>query len=411
MVEIAVHALTLLALFLGSAFFSGTETALFSLSKIERRRLSESHPRLAQCVMDHLDHPRIALMTLIIGNLFVSTWAASLTTLIAIKVWGSSHLGLVMTVYAVAFILISEIVPKIIAVRMNEGFALAAACPLKIFNVMFYPMRLVTRFITDRVISVLVAGKKEHSDLISEEELKMLVKIGEEEGVLDRQERQMIHKLFELGERPVREIMTPRVDMAALDIEDSRDKHVTIMKNRHYSHFPVYQGLPDQILGVVLAQDYLLSSEKNPKPFLRSPLFVPETKRIDDLLEEFRRKRESFAVCVDEYGGTSGIVTLEDILEEIFGEYYDEYAAVENPIRPFGHQEYWVEGKIAMDNFNEFFSTDLRVKEAATLAGFIMEQLGEVPQPGRVLVVEGLEFRVHQMVRNRILSVVVRRKP
>ena len=398
----------LLVLFVFSGFFSGSETALFSLSRIEKRRLEERHPRLARWTLNHLARPRRTLITLLTGNMIVNTLAASAATLLALDLWGPKGLGAALAVFTVLLILFGEITPKILAVRNNEALALLVSIPLEFFAVLFFPLRRLTRLITDRILGWLIPEKKEHPDQISEEELKALVKIGEEEGVLDRQERHMIQKIFEFGERPVRSIMTPRTDMAALKRDDPAARHMELIRKYHFSHFPVYDTTADQMVGVVPVQEYMLSPARELAPLLRPPYFVPATKRIDDLLTEFRKRGESFAVCVDEYGGTAGIVTLEDILEEIFGEFYDEYAKVENPIRPLGPQEFLVDAKVSLSDFNDYFSTHLKAREASTLAGFILEKLGELPEKGKVLKTPEGDFRVHEMVRQRILTVAVR---
>ena len=391
-----------------SAFFAAAETSLFSLSKLERRRLEERHPRAARWVIDHLDHPRRTLVTILIGNLFVHVLAAAVVTLVSLETWGPRGTGLAVVLFAVLLILAGEITPKILAVRKNEALALATAFPLRVFSVLIFPLRRLTRWVTDWILRFLIREKTEHPDRISEEEFKTLLKIGEEEGVLDRQERHMIQKIFELGERPVKAIMTPRIDVAALDAADSREKHIEAIRKFHFSHFPVYQESLDHILGVVSVQEYMLDPGRDIPSLLKQPLFVPETKRIDDLLAEFRRKDQNFAVCVDEYGGTAGIVTLEDVLEEVFGEFYDEYAKVENPIRPLGHEEFFVEAKIPLAEFNDYFSTHLEAEAATTLGGFILEKLGEVPEKGKVLQAADCDIRIHEVIRHRIKSVVVR---
>ena len=408
--EILFDLLILLLLFACSGFFSSTETALFSLTPIERRRMSENHPKFAKWVTYHLENPRRTLVTILVGNLLANTLVASMATLMALKYFDLQGMGFVMILFTLALILFCEVIPKVLAVRNNEGFAMVSAAPLHLFALIIFPIRRVARLLADWILSFLIREKKEHPDMISEEELKTLAKIGEEEGVLDRQERQMIHKLFELGERPVKAIMTPRTDLIALDIQDSSEKNLGLMKQYHYSQLPVYQDTTDKILGILPVEEYLLDLQKGMKSLLRQPLYVPETKRIDDLLEEFRRKNESFAVCVDEFGGTAGIVTQEDILEEIFGEYYDEYAKVENPIRPFGFREYIVEAKIPLDDFNEFFDVELKAQEATSLGGYILETLGEVPEKGKQFTSDKLEFRINDVVRHRIHNVVVKKK-
>ncbi len=405
--HIALSFFILAVLFLLSAFFSASETALFSLSKIEKRRIEETHPHLAHWVKSHLEHPRRTLITILIGNLLVNTLATALVTLMALDHLGARYLSPALIVFTLVLIFFAEITPKTFAVKQNETVALLSAFPLRIFSLVFYPLRMTVRFVTDFILKILVQDHPEHSDQISEDELKTLVKIGEEEGVLDRQERYMLQKLLELGERQVREIMTPRISLAALDMDELREKQIEVMRKFHFTHLPVYQNSVDNLLGVVSVQECMLNQDAPLTGFLKQPLFIPESKRIDDLLSEFRTKNQSFAVCVDEYGGTAGIVTLEDIFEEIFGEFYDEYAKVEHPIRPLGHHEFLVEAKIPLAEFNEYFSATLESEEASTLAGYILEKMGEVPEKGRTLQALECEIRIHDVIRQRLIHTVI----
>lgn len=408
--SIALSLFILVVLFVLAAFFSASETALFSLSKIEKRRVEETHPRLSHWVKGHLEHPRRTLVTILIGNLLVNTLATALVTLIVLDHLGAQYLSLVLIAFTLFLIFFTEIVPKTFAVKQNETMALAAALPLRLFSLLFYPFRKIVRFVTDVILRVLIGDHGEHSDQISEDELKTLVKIGEEEGVLDRQERYMLQKLLELGERQVREIMTPRISVAAMDMEDPREKQIEVMRKFHFTHLPVYQNSIDNLLGVISVQECMLNPGVSLAGLLKQPLFIPESKRIDDLLSEFRTKNQNFAVCVDEYGGTAGIVTLEDIFEEIFGEFYDEYAKVENPIRPLGHNEFLVEAKIPLSSFNEHFSTHLESEEATTLSGYILEKMGEVPEKGRVFEDAECEMRIHDVIRQRLIRTVIVRR-
>jgi len=408
-VSLVLNFFVLLILFFLACFFASSETALYSLSKIEKRRLEKAHPRLSRWVMGHLDKPRRTLSTILIGNMVVHILATAVVTLTVIKFWGPQGLGIALVLFTLILIVFGEILPKTFAVQKNEAVALSISIPLRVFSAGIYPLRILLRFVTDRILKLLIREKKDPTDQISEEEINALVKIGEEEGVLDEQERYMIQKLLQFGERPVKDIMTPRIDMAALDTDDSREKHMEIIREFHFEHFPVYQEAVDNILGVISVQEYLLHPERDSVSLVRQPFFIPESKRIDDLLAEFREREERFAICVDEYGGTAGIVTAEDILEEIFGEYYDEYAKVERPIRAVGNREYIVEAKIALSEFNEYFSTHLESEEASTLSGFILEKLGEVPKKGKKLSTPECEILIHEVMRQRrIRSVLVR---
>ncbi len=409
--NIAMHLAILGLLFLLSFFFSASETALFSLSKLDKRKLKEQSPHLSKWIFEHLEKPRKTLATVLIGNLFVNSLATATVTLIVLKIFGSSGLGVWMTVFTVFLIVFCEMFPKILAVQARIKVALLVSLPLKFFAILFAPFRILMRFATDRILSFLVHEKIEQSDMISEKELKVLVKIGEEEGVLGGQERHMIQKLLDLGERPVKDIMTPRTDLVGLDIDEPSEKHEELIRKYHFSRLPIFQGSLDHILGVVESQNYLLQEPRlDVKRVMRESLFVPESKRIDDLLETFRIKNERFAVCVDEFGGTAGVVTQEDILEEIFGEFYDEYSKVENPIRRLGEDLYLVEGKVSLQEFNEFFSAHLAAEEATTLGGYLFEKMGVVPVKGAALNTEPFDFVIQDMVRQRIHQVTVRRK-
>ncbi len=409
--NIAMHLAILGLLFLLSFFFSASETALFSLSKLDKRKLKEQSPHLSKWIFEHLEKPRKTLATVLIGNLFVNSLATATVTLIVLKIFGSSGLGVWMTVFTVFLIVFCEMFPKILAVQARIKVALLVSLPLKFFAILFAPFRILMRFATDRILSFLVHEKIEQSDMISEKELKVLVKIGEEEGVLGGQERHMIQKLLDLGERPVKDIMTPRTDLVELDIDEPSEKHEELIRKYHFSRLPIFQGSLDHILGVVESQNYLLQEPRlDVKRVMRESLFVPESKRIDDLLETFRIKNERFAVCVDEFGGTAGVVTQEDILEEIFGEFYDEYSKVENPIRRLGEDLYLVEGKVSLQEFNEFFSAHLAAEEATTLGGYLFEKMGVVPVKGAALNTEPFDFVIQDMVRQRIHQVTVRRK-
>ncbi len=409
--DMTLHWIVLGVLFLLSFFFSASETALFSLSKLDKRKLKEQFPHLSKWIFEHLQAPRKTLGTVLIGNLAVNSLATATVTLVVLKLFGNARLGIFMAAFTVFLIVFCEMLPKILAVRSRVKMALLVSLPLKFFAALLAPFRILMRFVTDRILSFLTHEKIDQSDMISEKELKVLVKIGEEEGVLGGQERHMIQKLLDLGERPVKDIMTPRTDLIGLDIEEASEKHEELIRKYQFTRLPVFQGSIDHILGVVESQSYLLQEPlADVKQVMQEPLFVPESKRIDDLLETFRSKNERFAVCVDEFGGTAGVVTQEDILEEIFGEFYDEYSKVENPIRRSGDDLYLVEGKVSLAEFNDFFSSHLAAEEATTLGGYLFEKMGVVPVKGAVLDTEQFNFVIQNMVRQRIHQVMVRRK-
>lgn len=409
--NVTVQLTVLGLLFILSGFFSSSETALFSLSKIDKRKLKEQYPNFSKVVFELLEAPRKTLATILIGNLFVNTLAIAIATLLVVDYWGEAKLGSMMAGFTAFLIIFCEIIPKTLAVRNKVRMSLLLAYPLRFFEVILTPFRRFMRYVSEKILSMIVHEKTEHSDMISENELKILVKIGEEEGVLDGQERHMIQKLLDLGERSVRDIMTPRTDLVSLDVDESAEKHIELIKKYCHKYMPVFEGSLDHILGVVDSQEYLLQEPPlSVKKVLKQALFIPESKKIGDLLETFRLQEGQFAVCVDEYGGTAGVVTQEDILEEIFGEFYDEYAKVENPIRRLGVDVYLVEGKLPLQDFNEYFLARLEAEEATTLGGFLLEKMGIVPREGAKYENEEFEFVIQAMIRQRIQRVQVRKK-
>ncbi|HOW59716.1 MAG TPA: hemolysin family protein [Candidatus Omnitrophota bacterium] len=409
--NVTLHGIILIVLFFISSFLSAAETSIFSLSKIDKRKLKDRYPIFSRWIFWHLEKPRKTLGTILIGNLFVNTWATAIVTLLVLEILGEQYLGVSMVTFGVGLIIFCEMIPKVLAVHSKIPMALWVAFPLEIFAILLAPFRLFMRAISDRILSILIHEKIDHSDMISEKELKVLVKIGEEEGVLGGQERYMIQKLLDLGERPVKDIMTPRTDLIGLDVVETSEQHEALIKMHQFNQLPVCQGSLDHIIGVVESQRYLLQEPRlDIKKIMREPLFVPESKRIDDLLETFRRKNENFSVCIDEYGGTAGVVTQEDILEEIFGEFYDEYAKVEHPIRQIAGDAYMVEGKLTLPEFNEYFGAHLAAEDANTIGGYLLEKMGIVPVKGSRFETEAFEFVIHAMIRQRIHQVTVRRK-
>ncbi len=393
-----------------SVFFSAAETAFFSLHAMDRDFIKRHHPHIGKWVIEHISHPRKTLSTLLVGNLLVNTWATALVAFHSFELWGARATLWATAIFGLFLVGFAEMIPKILALRFKIYVALFSALPVNLFVFIFAPIRIGMKWLTDRFFHFIVRENSDASGTLSENELKVLVQIGEEEGMLDADERKRLHELFELGDRPVREIMTPRTDLAGLDADEDADKHFEIIRRNHYSRMPVFQNSMDQVIGVVDAQTYLLSSEPRIRQVMRKPIYIPETKKISDLLADFRGSRESFAVCVDEHGGTAGVVTLEDILEEIFGEFEDEYAKTQEPIRPLEGETFLVEGKITLDDFNDYFQTNIHSESETTLGGFLMEQIGEIPAKGTRYENDTFEFQVQDMQRHRIQSVIVRKK-
>lgn len=393
-----------------SAFFSGSEAALFSLSKIEKKRLSVQHPRAWRTISSLLERPRRTLITILIGNMSVNTMAIALATAIAVRWFGPSGVGWTIPVFTLILVITGELTPKIFAVRHNEWFAFVFAVPLDLFARVLFPVRRLVRWAADGILSVLVRVRKTEADLVSASELKALARIGEEEGVLRAEEREMIQNLINLGDRIVREIMTPRTDLVAFDIQEGRQKLVELIKKVHFSHFPVYEKSLDNLLGIISTQEFMLDNQNRLRELIRSPYYVPETKPIDELLQEFQQRGIGVAMCIDEHGGTAGLVTLEDVLEEIFGEFYDEYAKAEPLIKTLDDGIFLVHGKTALHQLNESLGLSLASETSETISGWLLERLGKIPKQQESFRWKGIEFQIREVFRQRILKVEIRKK-
>ncbi len=410
MIESIPLLVVIVSLLFLSGFFSGAETSLFSLNKIERRRIVEKHPFIGKTVNNLLDRPRRTLITILIGNMAMNTLAIVIVTHGAVQYFGGIGVSFTVAVFTGILLLFGEIMPKVFAIRNNILIAELSAVTLDMFAKLIFPFRFIVRKISDFVLSFLVHSAHHKADLISEDELKALVKIGEEEGVLKKEEVRMITRLINLGERTVKQIMTPSTDFVAFNIEEGSEALAELIRKSHFNYIPVYENSIDNLLGVISTQEFMLSSEPDIRKLIHVPDYIPETKRIDDLLTEFRFKEKRFAICVDEYGGVSGLVTFDDILEEVFGEFHDEYAQVESLVKEIRSGEYIVRAKITLHELREKLGIHLKSESSETLNGWLLEKLGHIPVYNESLLFEGIQFQIAEVFKNRIHKVYIRKK-
>ena len=389
-----------------SAFFSGSETALFSLTRFQVKRLHSTHPHSASRVSHLLKFPRQTLITLLVGNTLVNIAATSIVANIGIRVYGNAGVGLTIGLMTFLILVFGEVVPKQWAIKNSSRLAVISARPLELFRILIFPLWAVLRFFT----GLIIPGPGSKEPFITQKELKTLINLSEKDGTLDEDEKEMIHAVFDFGETLTREIMVPRVDLVAAEDSTSCEQLTRLMKRSHHTRIPIYEESIDNILGVIRTKDFLLSAGAGLKSFIRPVLFTPETKKIDDLFVEFQAKKQNIAVVVDEYGGTAGLITLEDILEEIVGEIYDEYDKAEDEIKKLGPNTYRVSGKVTLKELNDELEIDLPSEEADTLAGFLLSLFNRFPADKEKISYGGIDFTVEKMRKNRIRSVIVKLK-
>ena len=392
-----------------SAFFSSSETALFHL---------KSYNNINERVKNLLSKPQKLLSTLLTGNTIVNIAIGSLAATYTVNyVSNYSTLSistlLLLEVIIITFLVLifGEIIPKTYAIARSEKYSNFIAKPLDIILTIIYPIAFFFHKITDLIIKVLPIKKEKIFD--SEEELMMLAEVGEEEGTLDHEESDMIQSVLEFKNKLVKEILTPRVDVVSLDSTSTLDEAMDTIMNKKYSKIPVYKGTIDNIKGILYAKDiipYLIGSRPAIElmKLSREPYFIPETKPIDELLKEFKVKKTSIAVAVDEWGGTSGIVTLEDIVEEVMGELRDPYDREEYEIIRKKDGNIITDGAIKIYDLEENMDIEFPDnREYDTLAGFILDAFGDIPEKGTEVSFDKYNFKVITLHSNRIDKVEI----
>ena len=396
-----------------SAFFSGTETAYFHIRK-HRKETPEK-------IKSVLDSPQRLLVSLLTGNTIVNVSIASLAAYITAGfaddyTWSKSTLILMeVLVVSVVVLIFGEILPKMIAIKYSKEYALKMYTPLKIMMFILSPITQGFNAITNVVIKIIPFRKEKIFD--SEEELKILAELGEEEGTLQEEESDMIQSIFDFKEKTVGEIITPRVDIVSLKSDESIDKAMDIIGERQFSKIPIYKDTIDNIKGILYAKDiipYLMGSRPNVnlQTLARQPFFVPETKPIDDLMEEFKLRKTSIAIVVDEWGGTEGLVTLEDVVEEVMGEIRDPYDQEESNVLKQSDGSFIVDGSITIYDLEE--DTDIEFpddRDYDTLGGFILDILTDIPQTGEQVEFNNMIFTVQTVENNRIGKIKIQINP
>ena len=397
----------LVALLGFSAFFSASETALMSLSKIRLRHMVDENVKNADKVNGLLEKPSRLLASILVGNNLVNTAASSiLTALVAKYVAGGTGI-LVATISMTIMILIfGEITPKNIAANNSEGVSLKLAGPLRLVIAILAPIATATMFIINGVLRLFGVKADNAQPFITQEELKTMVTVSHEEGVLEGGEKKMIDAVFEFGDAQAKDAMTPRTDMIAIEDDYTLEQVLEAFREDQFSRMPVYRETPDDIIGVLYVKDLLLAgvSEENfnLEELMREPYYTYEFKRIGDLFEDMRNKQIPIAIVLDEYGGTAGIITMEDLVEEIVGDIADEYDIQETEIEVVKEDEYIVDGGARIDLVNEMIGTRIESEDFDSIGGFILGELGGLPEVGEVLEVDGVTFKVEEVDKNRI---------
>jgi putative hemolysin len=409
--------LTLIFLVLCSALLTGAEAAYFSLGRSRLKRLATQTEAGAPTLL--IERPHELLVTLLVGITLVNIAAAAIAATVAVQMFGD-RFGLAVEIVAMIVILTTfgEVLPMTIAVKRPEAFLAVARWPVAWLGVLLAPVRIGLGALTALTLRLVSGPERPRQPELTEEELRTLVDVGASEGIVEGAEREMIHKVFQLEDTQVRSVMIPRTDMFCLDVSTARDQILPALREQLHSRVPVYESSIDVIVGVLYTKDLLpyvltgLPTDFDLPAHLHPPYFVPESKRADQLLQEFQAKRLHLAIVVDEFGGTAGLVALEDLLEELVGEIADEYDEPERLVQRVDDKTYRVAGKLPIDELRALTGLAVSDESYDTVGGWVLDLFGRVPRKAERLETAEFVVTVEKVERTRVVEVLVTlRKP
>lgn len=386
-----------------SAFFSSSETAFASLERVRVEQMVNAKVPGAERVARMMKQPEKLLSTILTGNNLVNTAAAALGTVLAVSIWKEWGILIATVGVAVLLLVLCEATPKIIAARNAERLSLKLARPIELASKAFAPAVLALGAITSR-FTKLAGGEPIARSLVSEEEIRTMISMGHKEGTVEEDEAEMLHKVFEFGDRPVHEVMVPRPEVVSIEQGSTIADFLALYAESPLSRFPVYQESMDNVVGILSIKDVLMGLAKNAinhkskvDDLTRPAYFTPETKHINELFSEMQDKNYRMAVVVDEYGGTAGIVSLSRLVEEIVGEVGDELAQVEKDYEAINEYTFQIDGSMRIEEANEEMELELPDGEYETVAGFILDLLGHIPRQGEQIRYKGVKIVITKM--------------
>jgi len=387
-----------------SAFFSSSETAFIALQRIRMEHMVNTKVSGADRVAKLLQRPERLLSTILLGNNFANTAAAALATALAISIWGAEQGILIATIGITIILLIfCETTPKTIATQHAERLSLLFARPIEVISWLLTPFVVVLSWIASG-FSKLLGGAPVPRSLASPEEIRTMISVGHKEGTVEKSEAEMLHKVFDFGNRPVSEVMVPRPEVISIEQGSKLADFLALYAQSPLSRFPVYQDNMDNVVGILSVKDVLMAQAKGTinnqsviDDLVRPAYFTPETKRINELFAEMRDENYRMCVVVDEFGGTAGIASLSRLVEEIVGQVGDELAAVEKEYEVINAYTFQIDGSMRIEEANEEMGLELPVGGYETVAGFILDLLGRIPKRGEQLKYKDLKLVITKM--------------
>ncbi len=373
--------------------------------------MKEDGVKGAKLVSELIENPNKLLSSILVGNNVVNIAATSISTSLFISLMnGQQGVPIATAVMTVLVLIFGEITPKTIAANNSEKIAILVSRPIKLIIFLLTPVVWIFNIITNVIFKMFGIKSKGTQPYITEEELKAMVNVSHEEGVLQIEERQIINNVFQFGDMQAKEAMVQRLDMVAIDCEDSYDQIIQMFKDEKLSRMPVYNDSIDDIIGILNIKDVIFLTDEeianfNIKDYIREPFFTYEFKKITQLLEEMKIEKSQMTIVVDEYGGTAGLITIEDLVEVIVGDIEDEFDEEEQDIIVIKEDEYIVEGSIKITDVNELIGVKLESEEFDSIGGFIIGHLRRLPEENEVIEVDNIKFCIESLDKNRIKKI------
>jgi len=399
-----------------SAFFSSAETSFITVSRIKLLSLAQEGNKRADMVISIIDQPAKMLSAVLIGNNIVNISCSALATSFTISVWGNKATGIVTGVLTLLVLIFGEITPKNTANIHATKMAMAYAPVIKFLMIILTPVIFIVDHLAGFFLWLLRIDSNKKKDIFTEDEIRTIVNVSQEEGVIESNEKKIINNLFDFGDSTAKDVMIPRIDMTLADVNSSYDEIIELFRQTMYTRIPIYENSPDNVIGILNIKD-LIVSKSDSKTFdirkiMRKPFFTFEQKNTSDLFKDMQLSSTSIAIVLSEYGTTSGMITTEDLLEEIVGEIRDEYDTDENDaLIKINDTTYRVDGSFKLDDLNDELGTTLESEDNDSLGGLIVEKLDRLPKAGDKLTVDNVWMFVEKVSSNRAESVIIKLLP
>ncbi len=411
-----IQLIAIVVLLLLSAFFSSAETSFITVNRIKLLSLVEEGNKRAALVIKIIDQPAKMLSAVLIGNNIVNISCSALATSFTISVWGNKATGIVTGVLTLLVLIFGEITPKNTANMYATRMAMAYAPVILVLMTVLTPVIFIVDRLAGFILWVLRIDNKKKKDIFTEDEIRTIVNVSQQEGVIESSEKKIINNLFDFGDSTAKDIMIPRIDMTFADAASSYDDIIALFKQTMYTRIPIYENSPDNVIGILNIKDLIVNPSDNEtfniRNIMRKPYFTFEQKNTSDLFKEMQLSSTSIAIVLSEYGTTAGMITTEDLLEEIVGEIRDEYDTDEkDALSKINDTTYRVDGSFKLDDLNDELGTNLESEDNDSVGGLIVEKLDRLPKAGDKITVGNVWMFVEKVASNRAESVIVKLMP